>query len=289
MSDYSVTVRQSGRDTVVEGITCFALADTLDCGQAFRWSELEDGRWSAIAHGRLLTVGISDGCFILYDTDTDEFEKIWRRYFDLDRDYSEIIKAIEGNEILKAAGDYGKGIRLLRQDPWETLCSFIISQNNNIPRIKGIIDRLCEGFGDKIEGGYTFPSADRLAGLTVEDLAPLRSGFRAKYIIDAAEKIASGEISLESLDEKDCETAAAELMKIKGVGPKVADCALLFGLGKIDCFPKDVWIKRAMSQLFDGQLPECAVPYAGIVQQYIFHYSRTSDIFADKKDEKKRA
>ena len=121
---------------------------------------------------------------------------------------------------------------------------------------------------------YTFPTAERLAKLTTDDLAPLRSGFRAKYIIDAAQKVANGDIDLESLKNTDADTARDTLMTIKGAGPKVADCTLLFGLGHISAFPRDVWIKRAMEELFGGELPECAVPHAGIVQQYIFYYAR---------------
>ena len=164
------------------------------------------------------------------------------------------------------------------QEPWETLCSFIISQNNNIPRIKGIIDRLCMNFGENQNGVYTFPSANIIAKLSLEDLSVLRSGFRAKYILDAAKKVSSGEIDLDTLKSMDIDSARQELMKIKGVGPKVADCTLLFALEHIEAFPKDVWIKRAMEKLFGGQLPECAVPYAGIVQEYIFYYARTTKL-----------
>ena len=164
------------------------------------------------------------------------------------------------------------------QPPWETLCSFIISQNNNIKRIKGIIGRLCETYGEKIEGGYTFPAAQTLAKLEVEDLAPLRSGFRAKYIIDAARRVASGEVDLFALQNMPYEDAKNELLKIKGVGPKVADCALLFSHRHIEALPKDVWIKRALQVLFGGELPEVAVPYAGIVQQYIFFYARETKL-----------
>jgi len=180
---------------------------------------------------------------------------------------------------LKAASGFAGGIRILRQDPWEALCSFIISQNNNIPRIKGIVERLCASFGEEIkEGFYSFPAAEKIATLTLEDLAPLRSGFRAKYILDGAKRVADGEIDLDALKELALDEARQELMKIYGVGEKVADCTLLFGLSHIDAFPKDVWIKKAMAKLFDGSLPECAAPYAGIAQQYIFHYARMTKL-----------
>ena len=266
-------------DLIITGLTQFALADTLDCGQAFRWSEVEPELWHGVAFGRYLKLGLKDGALTLYNTSAQDFDNIWRDYFDFDRDYGKIITEISENEVLASAAGFADGIRILRQEPWEALCSFIISQNNNIPRIKGIVERLCESFGEEItEGFYSFPSAERLASLTVEDLAVLRSGFRAKYILDAARKVASGEIDLEALKTEGLDDAREKLMTIYGVGAKVADCTLLFGLSHIDAFPKDVWIKRAMAKLFDGELPACAVPYAGIAQQYIFHYARMTKL-----------
>ncbi|MBR7133332.1 MAG: DNA-3-methyladenine glycosylase 2 family protein [Clostridia bacterium] len=263
----------------IEGIEHFDLPHTLDCGQAFRWECDEKGRWRGVAYNKYLELEkLENGTIILYNTDKETFDCVWRDYFDLDRDYGEIIVGISGNEILKNAAEYGKGIRVLNQEPWETLCSFIISQNNNIKRIKGIINRLCECFGEEFNGFYTFPSAERIAGLSLEDLAPLRSGFRAKYILDAAKKVAGGEVDLFNLKSLSIDDARNELMKINGVGPKVADCALLFSHKHISAFPKDVWIKRAMQVLFDGELPAEALPYAGIVQQYIFFYARETKL-----------
>ena len=215
---------------------------------------------------------------MLFNTTEHDFESIWRKYFDLDRDYGAVNKKIGKNEILKSAAKYSFGIRILNQEPWETLCSFIISQNNNIKRIKGIISRLCDNFGEDNGGYRAFPTAEKIAECSLEDLAVLRSGFRAKYILDAAQKISSGEIDLEKLKAVHTDAARDELMKIKGVGPKVADCALLFSLCHIDAFPKDVWIKRAMQALFGGELPEEAKPYAGIAQQYIFFYARETKL-----------
>ena len=257
----------------------FSLPQTLDCGQAFRFEPLNDTKWCGIACDRYLEIEkLPDGAVVLYNVSQKEFEDIWCDYFDLNRNYSKIIEEISKNEVLRTASEYGKGIRVLNQPPWETLCSFIISQNNNIKRIKGIIGRLCETYGEKIEGGYTFPTARTLAKLEVEDLAPLRSGFRAKYIIDAARRVASGEVDLFALQNMPYEEAKNELLKIKGVGPKVADCALLFSHRHIEALPKDVWIKRALQVLFGGELPEVAVPYAGIVQQYIFFYARETKL-----------
>ncbi len=259
----------------------FSLADTLDCGQAFRWTQT-NGVWQGIAYGKTLRL-YNDGEDIVIEGATKaDFDEIWSKYFDLERDYDGIVAAISSDAKLKEISDMTGNIRILRQEPWEALCSFIISQNNNIPRIKGIIERLCENFGDKIEGGYSFPSAQRLAKCEIDDLAPLRCGFRAKYIVDAARKVADGEVDLYALCDMETESAAEELMKIKGVGPKVAACTLLFGCGHISSFPVDVWIKRAMEVLFSDGLPEAARPYAGIVQQYIFHYARLTKLEFDK-------
>lgn len=262
----------------IKGIEHFSLPETLDCGQAFRWEE-RDGFWQGVAFEKFLKLKKNDdGTIILFNTTEQDFKNIWIDYFDLNRDYNEIITAVSNNEILKTACEYGKGIRVLNQEPWETLCSFIISQNNNIKRIKGIISRLCENFGEEKHGYYTFPTAEKIASLSLEDLSVLRSGFRAKYILDAAIKIQNGEVNLNTLKEMPVDLAREELMKIKGVGPKVADCALLFSHKHIEAFPKDVWIKRAMEKLFGGELPQEAVKYAGIIQQYIFFYARETKL-----------
>ena len=271
------------KDLIIKNILPFDLALTLDCGQAFRWSPTADGAFQGIAMGKYLKIKQENENIIFYNTTEDDYNNIWKKYFDFERDYNEILSRATKNELLAKITKNCSGIRLLKQDPWEALCSFIISQNNNIPRIKGIITRLCENFGDKIEGGYAFPTAEKLAGLTIEDLAPLRSGFRAKYILSAAKKC-STEIDLNSLHEMQIEDARNILMTITGVGPKVADCTLLFGLGFHNAFPMDIWMKRAMAVLFNNKLPEGLEDCAGVVQQYIFQYARTEKItFNDNK------
>lgn len=271
-------ITKQNNNLLISELKNFDLALTLDCGQAFRWSMDDSGCWHGIANGRPLKIKQDQNGVLLYNTSAEDFENFWRSYFDLDRNYQEIIDAVSSHPVLKEATALCGGIRILKQQPFETLCSFIISQNNNIPRIKGIIDRLCSSFGKNIDGYYTFPDANTLSKLTLEDLAPLRSGFRAKYILDAAQKCANGEINFDKIYALPLDDARAELMKITGVGPKVADCTLLFGFAKTDAFPQDVWIKRAMQTLFDGKLPDCAQAHAGIVQQYIFHYARTKNI-----------
>ncbi|MBR2108873.1 MAG: DNA-3-methyladenine glycosylase 2 family protein [Ruminococcus sp.] len=258
----------------ISGVKDLDLAQTLDCGQSFRWVENDSGFYG-IAFEREVVMRLEGTDLYIDNCDEKEFEIIWKDYLDLNLDYGKIRKELsELHPILKEAGEYASGIRILRQEPWEALCTFIISQNNNIKRIKGIVARLCESFGDRVGSGYSFPTAERLSELTPDDLAPLRAGFRNKYIIDAARKVAGGEVNLEKCRALPYDEARSELMKIKGVGVKVADCALLFGLHRIEAFPVDVWMKRALEKLFPDMTPSDFGEYAGIAQQYIFHYSR---------------
>lgn len=256
----------------------FNLSLSLDCGQAFRWEE-SDGFMCGVLGNKYYKLREENG-FLICSCSEDEFNSVLRRYLDFDRDYKALCDGFSQDENLKSAVTQFSGIRILRQEPWETLCSFIISQNNNIPRIKGIIKRLCENFGNEIEDGvYSFPSAQTLSGLAVDDLAPLRAGFRAKYIIDAAQKVASGEVDLKKIDEQPIEYGRQELIKIKGVGAKVAECTLLYGFGKYEAFPVDVWVKRIMQEMYPDGLPECVKGCEGIAQQYLFHWRRNSEIF----------
>lgn len=261
----------------VTGICDFSLEDTCECGQCFRWNRQADGSYLGIAAGKGVRVLQEGDCLFFYGAMIDEFNSLWRHYFDLDSDYAAIRRELCEDEVLRRAAQFAPGIRILRAEAWETLCSFIISQNNNIPRIKGIIERLCAAFGERLEGGgYGFPSAEKLACLKEEDLATLRCGFRDKYILDAARKVAGGELDLEALRYAPIEEARERLQCIKGVGPKVAECVLLYGLHRLEAFPVDVWMKRVMEVLFPQGLPEFAREYAGIAQQYLYHYVRSN-------------
>ena len=195
----------------------------------------------------------------------------WTVFLDLERSYGDIIATFSDSHLIEAAKACA-GIRILRQDPWETLVSFIISQNNNIPRIKKIIRSLCENFGEKINGGFTFPSAKRIVE---SDLSVIRSGFREKYIKSAAEMVVSGQINLDELPLLPYTEAKAQLMRIKGVGEKVAGCVALFGLGFLEAFPIDTWIKKVLHNHYGESFdPNTFGAYAGIAQQYLFHYER---------------
>jgi N-glycosylase/DNA lyase len=273
-----------GKNVVVSDVTCLDIELCIFCGQAFRWKKNDDGSFHGIVDGKITDIEQSDGKIIFRNTSKEDFENVWKDYFDFDADYENYCKILSADEnINKACKEY-YGIRILHQKPWEALCSFIISQNNNIPRIIGIIDRLCENFGEKIgENDYSFPSYESLKNLTVDDLAPLRAGFRHKYIVDAVQKLCNGEIDLEKIKDMPIEEARRELMKIKGVGAKVAECTLLYGFGKKEAFPVDVWVKKIMAEMYPQGLPECSRNIEGIAQQYLFHWRRNSNLFKNKE------
>lgn len=260
---------------------CTDISLIFDCGQAFRFDKRADGAWCGVASGKYIEIHQYENSIKIIGADEDDFKNIWYDYFDFSTDYDKILKTFRGDALLENSAAENYGIRVLKQEKWETLCSFIISQNNNIPRIKGIIKRLCENFGEPTGDDFTFPEAEKIAVLSAEELAPLRAGFRNKYILDAAQKVASGEVNLAALEELPTELAAAELMKIKGVGKKVAECVMLFAYGRKDAFPIDVWVKRVMSLYPDG-LPEQVLPYRGVAQQYLFHYIRKHPEIAEK-------
>ena len=269
---------QSG--TAIIKPVCFDLALTLDCGQAFRWERLSGGKWHGTAFGRSVTISELDNAVLFEGTTKDEFNNIWSKYFDLDRNYGPILEQLSQDELLCQAIKYAKGgIRILRQEPWEAICSFIISQCNNIPRIKKIIKTFCEIFGENIgEGNYSFPSLERVSSLSEKDLDPISAGYRARYIVETAKRLSSG-FDIPSLYTLPIDKARKLIMTLPGVGLKVADCSLLYGFGRMDAFPIDTWMKRVIS-LYPNGLPDCMKGFDGIAQQYLFHWIRNN---TDKK------
>lgn len=260
---------------IFEDIRDLDLKETLDCGQCFRWKDRGDGSFFGVVRGRSAVVCMEDDRLIIEGAEENE-RAMWAEYFDLGLDYAVIKEQLARvHPVMADAVRFAPGIRILNQEPFEALISFIISQNNNIKRIGGIVDRLCANFGESIgENEFAFPTAESLKGLAPDDLATIRAGFRHRYIIDAAKKVADGTVDLEAIRELPYDEARAKLMQITGVGVKVADCVLLYGLHRLDGFPLDVWMKRAMAVLFDGMDPKAFGEYAGIAQQYIFHYAR---------------
>ena len=269
----------------VRGIDRIDIERSCACGQSFRWKKDGDG-FVAPALGRVVRVCQNDCDISIYPCKKGE-EKDWLAYFDLDRDYAAIEKRLSVDEQLSMCIGSASGIRVFAQEPFETLITFIISANNTIGRIAGIVERLCALCGEKAELDgkeyYLFPKPESIAALEESELVRIGSGYRAPYIKKSAAIIAGG-YQLEKLRDMPLDIARKELLKFPGVGPKVADCVLLFGLGHTDAFPVDVWIGRAMSEIyFDGESPkkkqlEAAIralgSESGIVQQYIFHYAR---------------
>ena len=262
------------KNLILKEFPCLNVELCLFCGQAFRWSKKEDGSFHGVVKGKVIDIEEKENSIIFKNTD-GETAALIEEYFDLKRDYKKICEDLCADKSFeKAYGEY-EGIRILKQDSWEALCSFIISQNNNIPRISGIIDRFCKSFGEKLnDEDYSFPSYESLKGIIAEELAPLRAGFRAKYIADAVQKLNDGEISLEEIEKMPIEQARQELCKIKGVGAKVAECTLLYGFGRVEAFPVDVWVKRIMEEMYPEGLPEIFKGNEGIAQQYLFHWRR---------------
>ncbi len=260
----------------------FNLEQTFLCGQAFRWEKDSSGIFYGVANCSAAKIYYHDENTIYIESSNPDL-LFWSNYLNFSCDYNAAEAALSNDKTLLPCIEAGRGIRILRQDLWETIVSFIISANNNIPRIKKIINKLCELFGEKIEFDgkifYGFPTPEVLAKLKLSDLAPIRAGFRDKYILDAAKKVVSGEVNLSEIARLNNKSAKAELMKIKGIGTKVADCVLLFALGRHDIFPLDVWTKRIINEVYkvdEKSIPEFIEKQfgknAGIAQQYLYYY-----------------
>lgn len=279
-------VFERGGGAVLSGVKHFNIVDTFECGQCFRWDRQEDGSYIGVAKGRVLSISQQGTDVFLRGATIEDYKTIWERYFDLARDYGKIQKVLSCDKVLKRAIEFGGGIRILAQDPFEVLISFIISANNHIPRIKQIIFRLCESYGEPIEFEgrryYSFPTPETIAELSLEDLKILRAGYRDKYILEAAKMVASGSLDLGKLYSMPYHKAKAELMKVKGVGEKVANCILLYGFGRHEAFPVDVWVRRMAAQYYgacskadiDRVLCERFGLFGGFAQQYLFYYAR---------------
>ena len=271
----------------ISGVEYFSTAAVFDCGQAFRFLPVENSahecEYGGVAFGKYISVAQDGDTLTIYGACEEDLDKIWIPYFGLDFDIdtarSDILSRSD-NPALREAVEYGKGILILRQEKWETLCSFIISQNNNIPRIRGLIGTISKALGNPIETPlgemYSFPTPEAIVDAGVDALREMKFGFRAPYIYDAATKVASGEINLDAVAAAKTTAEAAEmLMKIKGVGPKVAACTLLFGFDRTDAFPVDVWVKRVIEKYFPAPFNvESLGAFAGLAQQYLFYYER---------------
>lgn len=277
---------------VIDNISSFELKDIFECGQCFRWNENEDNTYTGIIKNGVLNVKKEGKKVIFSGLLDDDIKKVCEDYFDLNTNYEKIKEELSKvDDNLKKSIEYGEGIRILNQDLWECIISFIISANNNIPRIKKIINRISEKYGKEIiwnnKKFYTFPTAEELSEATVEDLRNLGLGFRDKRVYTTTQMILKKEINLDEIIEMNDSNKIREiLLKLDGVGPKVADCIMLFSLKRFDVFPVDVWVRRVMNELYIGSKNEEKVnktevraiaekkfgSLAGIAQQYLFYY-----------------
>lgn len=285
-------INETGNSLIIEGIKDFNTVHVFECGQAFRWKKEAGGGYVGIVSGRAVRVLYSDGILELYNVGLEDFKKIWFDYFDLGRDYSVIKEKIMKDDIMRSAVSFGSGIRLLKQDIWETLISFIISANNRIPMIMRTVGKMSGIYGREIELDgqkyYSFPEIKDLSGSTLEKLEECRGGFRCKYIMNAAKSIEEGKMKLDIVSSMQTSEARKYLMGFSGVGPKVADCVLLYSGSKYDVFPTDVWVKRVMEELYFKreasfkEIQDFATEYfgefAGFAQQYLFYYARENRI-----------
>ena len=280
---------------ILKNAKSFELKDIFDCGQCFRWSKESDESYTGVFKQNVINVKKQGQDVYFKGICSGDIKNVVTYYFDLERDYENIKKTLSKVDInMKTSIEYGKGIRILNQDLWETIISFIISANNNIPRIKGIIEKLSKTYGNEIIWNnnkyYTFPSVNQLKDVTIEQYRKLGLGFRDIRLYETTQMILNKEIDLEYLkEEKDTLKVREELLKLSGVGPKVADCILLFSeLKRFDVFPIDVWVRRVMNDLYIKEENEEKVSkkkienlakekfgnLSGIAQQYLFYWRR---------------
>lgn len=295
-------IQQIEGAVILKDVKNFELPHIFDCGQCFRWNRQENGNYIGVAFGRVIEVEKNQNDVIIYNTTIDEFNQIWANYFDLYRDYGSIKNSLSQDQLLKQSVEFGHGIRLLQQEPFELTISFIISANNRIPMIKRAIENISKAFGEPIEYNgktyYAFPSLEALKKAELEEIEACGTGFRAKYIIDTVARIyenrsSKNEVYNEQLDlnwikAQNDDICHKELQNYNGIGPKVADCIMLFSMGKYSAFPVDVWVKRAMQHFYlapDVSLKkirdfgrEKFGELSGFAQQYLFYYARENNI-----------
>ena len=283
---------------IIDDMKSFELKDIFECGQCFRWNKLEDDSYTGIVRENVINVKKQNGKIIFSGNCSENIKELVDDYFDLKRDYEKIKEELSKIDVnMKESVNYGKGIRILNQDLWETIISFIISANNNIPRIKGIIERLSEKYGKEIiwneKKYYTFPTPEQLKNVTVEEYRKLGLGFRDIRIYQTTQMILDNKVNLKELEENSNTLEVREkLLSLSGVGPKVADCILLFStLKRFEVFPIDVWVRRVMNDLYIKKQDETKVSkkeiekiakekfgkVAGLAQQYLFYWRRELD------------
>jgi len=296
--DYTSVIYKSDK-VILEGVINFNIKQVVECGQCFRWEKANELDYIGVAHGKIIEVIQEEDKVTFLNTNEEDFKNIWFDYFDLGRDYSKIKKNLAKDEILRKSVEYGYGIRILNQEHFEILISFIISARNSIPVIMRTIKKISEKWGKAIEykGStyYTFPTVEEFKDATLEEIKEIGGSFRSKYILDTINNVYNSEKNphhnlkeIACLDDDNCHL---QLQNFKGVGAKVADCIMLFSMEKYSAFPVDVWVKRAMIHFYnaeEGSLPKIRIfardkfgNLSGFAQQYLFYYARENKISVD--------
>jgi N-glycosylase/DNA lyase len=285
-------INEKRGSVIVEGVDRFDPVHVFECGQCFRWHREDDGSYTGIAMGRVVNIKKTGHNLIIRNASVEDFKNTWYHYFDLARNYSAIIESVSKDDIMKKAVEFGQGIRILRQDFFETLISYIISANNSIPRIRKIISVLSEMYGRKLyfNGStyYTFPQANELAKAEPEELKECRGGYRCRYVIETARMYEREPVDKTALAKAKILESKKILMRCSGVGEKVAECTLLYSGTRYDVFPTDVWVRRVMEELYfrreasAREIHEFARlrfgELSGFAQQYLFFYAREKRI-----------
>lgn len=304
--DYKEVVQIDDKSIMIKGVTNFNIKQILECGQCFRWERISDTNYIVVAYRRVIEIVQEGDNVTIHNTNIDDFKNIWRNYFDLDTDYTTLKVELSKDETLKKSVEFGYGIRILNQDPFEMLISFIVSARNSIPSIMKTIKKMSEKWGDELsyKGNtyYAFPTPEQFKSATLEEIKETGASFRSKYIFDTIGKVNSAEEAknsgvlsdelrifdldyIKSLPTDECHVALQNFM---GVGAKVADCIMLFSMEKKSAFPVDVWVKRAMIHFYvapDVSLNKIRVfgrdkfgELSGLAQQYLFYYARENNI-----------
>lgn len=294
----NIEIKEIDNGLILENVHDFNAKHIFECGQCFRWKPEQDGSYTGIAFRKVINVKSDEANnrVQLLNTNIQDFHDIWFEYFDLGRDYGEIKKKLSEDPVLRTAIKYGEGIRILKQEPWEMLISYIMSANNRIPMIARSIGLLSQIYGQPIyyngETYYTFPTPQELAKAELPDIEKCRAGFRCKYIHQAIKMVLEGTIDLCHIKTLDTDDARKELLKVPGVGVKVADCIMLFSMEKYDVYPVDVWIKRVTEHFYlHEDVPMKRIhefardkfgDLAGFAQEYLFYYARGMKIGSGK-------
>lgn len=275
---------------IIKNYSDFDIARTFDCGQCFRFNKTGENEYSGVAYGKYIKMRRDDDEIIVDGINDNEFEELWHDFFDLGTDYIAIQERIATDDVIKNAISKGSGIHILRQELWECLISFIISQNNNIPRIKKIIESICAKYGKALQTDegikYAFPTPEELSKASKDELKELGVGYRDEYILGATKAVIDCSLDLTQLQQLPTDEARKKLLSIKGIGGKVADCILLFGMHRTEVCPHDVWVKRIFTEKYNieniTEKKGYALAsskwgeYAGIAQQYLFYAERES-------------